>query len=68
MHDHNTKKGVWGKINIIEGRLDYTIVGGDGITYPLSPDNPGTVEPEIKHFVKSVGKVKFYVEFYKKED
>tara|TARA_B100001167_G_C16672212_1_gene258230 strand:+ start:189 stop:368 length:180 start_codon:yes stop_codon:yes gene_type:complete len=31
----------------------------------LTPDQKGVVEPQIKHHIKLLGVVSFYIEFYK---
>lgn len=61
---HQTKEGVWGKIVVLEGRLRYKmtepeeeIILNDGIF--------GVVEPTLFHEVEPIGRVKFYVEFYR---
>lgn len=65
LNDHNTKKDVWGKINVLEGELTYTIQTDPPEVVSLSPDRFGVVEPEVLHNVKPQGAVKFFVEFYK---
>lgn len=65
LKDHNTKRGVWAKICIIDGKLLYTIRTNPMTEVVLTPDKFGVVEPEVKHFVTPVGSVKFFVEFYK---
>lgn len=65
LKDHQTKAGVWGKIQILEGELLYTIQSTPPETCLLNAQNPGVVEPEIPHHVEPKGKVQFYVEFYK---
>ena len=65
LKDHRTQKDVWGKINILEGELVYTIHSDPPETATLTPDHPGVVEPEMLHYIKPNGKVSFYVEFYK---
>jgi len=61
--DHSTKKGTWGIIRVLEGELEY--VTGNGNTHILNSENPGVIEPEIKHSVKTIGAVVFHLEFYK---
>ena len=61
---HQTKEGVWGKIVILEGKLQYKINEPEEEIIILDPDNCGVVEPTILHEVKPLGPVKFYVEFY----
>ncbi len=62
---HQTKQGVWGKIVILEGELEYSINAANNELLVLNPDKYGVVEPESFHQVKPVGKVRFYVEFYR---
>ena len=61
---HQTKTGVWGKIVIIEGRLQYKINEPEEEIIILDTEKYGVVEPTILHEVKPLGSVKFYVEFY----
>lgn len=64
LNDHRTLPGVWGKIVVLEGTLDYIIVGGQE-EHELNSERFGVVEPQIVHHVRPKGKVSFYVEFYK---
>lgn len=63
LKNHQTKKDVWGKIIILEGKLLYTIEP-TGEELELSPSTFGVVEPEVLHKVCPIENVKFYVEFY----
>lgn len=63
--EHRTAAGVWGKIVVLEGRLRYRILEPDLQDTEISPEMPGVVEPEIAHEVKALGKVRFYVEFFR---
>lgn len=65
LNDHQTMGGVWGKINVLEGELVYTIQVEPVEQIQLNINKFGVVEPEVLHHVTPVGKVKFYVEFYK---
>lgn len=65
--DHSTKPGVWAKIQVIEGELNYRI-DALGAQFELSPERPGIVIPEIRHHVEPIGGVRFFVEFYKKAE
>jgi tellurite methyltransferase len=62
---HSTKPGVWGKIHVIEGKLNYR-VGTLDASFQLSPDAAGVVIPEIGHHVEPIGPVRFFIEFYKR--
>ena len=66
-NDHSTKTGVWGKIILTEGTLQYRVNNLKTDTV-LSPNEPGIILPEILHSVALLGPVKFYVEFYKEPD
>ncbi len=61
---HQTKEGVWGKIVILEGQLQYTINMPEIEVIVLTENSCGVVEPKKFHGVKPLGKVRFYVEFY----
>ncbi len=65
LNAHQTKEGVWGKIVILEGQLQYTINEPEIEIIVLTENSYGVVEPEIFHDVKPLGKVRFYVEFYR---
>ncbi|WP_444893763.1 DUF1971 domain-containing protein [Microbulbifer sp. TRSA001] len=65
LKDHTTKEGVWGKIIILAGSLEYTIQEPEVEIVELSPERSGVVEPTVKHHIKPLGAVKFYVEFYR---
>ena len=64
LNEHQTKAGVWGKVVILEGCLQYTIVEPEEIV-TLDSSQFGVVEPTVLHHVKPLGLVKFYVEFYR---
>lgn len=64
LNSHQTKEGVWGKIVILEGQLQYRIIDPEEIVL-LDVNNYGVVEPTVLHDVKPLGRVRFYVEFYR---
>lgn len=63
--NHSTKEGVWGRINVVEGKLLYRIESEPIEELELSKDVPGVVEPKVLHSVAPIGEVKFFVEFLK---
>jgi tellurite resistance-related uncharacterized protein len=65
-HEHRTKAGVWALIQVVEGRLRYRIAGTPGEQI-LLPGVNGVVQPEQRHEVEPIGKVRFFVEFYARE-
>ncbi len=61
---HQTRAGVWGKIVIIEGGLQYRVNEPEEVVIIHDNEKFGVIEPTILHEVKPIGRVKFYVEFY----
>ena len=65
LESHETKLGTWARILVLEGRLQYQILGPGGETRELAPDQPGIVAPTVPHKVEPLGPVRFRVEFYR---
>ena len=65
LRSHTTKEGCWGHIVILEGKLLYRILEPKIEETELSEELPGVAEPSIKHEIAPLGKVRFYVDFYK---
>ena len=63
LNAHNTKEGVWGRIVVLEGRLEYRIEEPEEVIV-LDSENEGIIQPTVLHRVKPLGAVRFYVEFY----
>ena len=63
--NHNTKPGVWGKLVVISGMLDYVIPGPPEERKTIREGEFGIIEPEIFHHVQLAGPVQFQVEFYR---
>ncbi|MEM9494762.1 MAG: DUF1971 domain-containing protein [Pseudomonadota bacterium] len=62
---HDTKEGVWGRLVILDGALDYVIPGPPELVQRLSPGVYGVIRPREPHRVAVVGPVRFKIEFYK---
>lgn len=62
LRDHETKPGVWARIVIEAGQLDYTIYSPLR-TFLLTPGQPGIIPPCVAHNVKADRPVSFHVEF-----
>lgn len=62
---HQLKEAVWAKIIVLEGKLQYTINEPETEVIMLDETCYGVVEPVVLHEVKPLGKVRFYVEFYR---
>jgi len=65
---HTTKSGTWGKIVVLEGALKYRILEPDLEEIYLDPDCHEIVEPTVKHEAQSLGRVTFYLQFYREDD
>jgi tellurite resistance-related uncharacterized protein len=65
LHEHQTKDGVWGKIVVLEGQLQYSISEPMPEVILLDAHTYGVVEPTMRHAVKPLGPVRFYVEFHR---
>ncbi len=64
---HTTKAGVWGRINVLEGRLLYVTEYPQPAEHELQAGQTAVVVPEMLHRVAPLGEVRFYVEFLTRE-
>lgn len=64
---HDTKPGVWGKLVVESGALDYVIDGPPPARERIEAGQFGVIEPGVKHHVEMIGPVAFRVEFHKLE-
>jgi mannose-6-phosphate isomerase-like protein (cupin superfamily) len=64
---HSTRPDVWARICVLEGSLLYRILEPVVKEHRLSPENPGIVEPAVPHEVQPLGRVRFFVEFLRRE-
>ena len=62
---HQTKAGTWAKIVVLEGRIRFRNLEDDFSEIDLSIDQPGVVEPEVRHLIEPLGRVRFFLEFYR---
>lgn len=61
--EHRTKAGVWGLIEVLEGKVKFTRSGqADAAT--LEPGQPGLILPEQPHSVEPIGPMRMQVHFY----
>lgn len=65
LRDHTLKSGVWGRIHVLEGQIEYTIpsLGGKMHQSLLQPGNVGIVAPEVPHHIAPIGPVRLFIEF-----
>jgi len=64
--NHQTKAGVWARIHVEQGRLEYVREEPEAATEILDPGGFGTVLPEARHRVRPLGPVSFHVEFWRR--
>lgn len=60
---HCTKRGVWGLIRVVDGRLRYRVLE-TGTATILDPQHPGVAQPAQMHEVEPLGPVRFFIEFH----
>jgi len=69
INEHNTKANVWGKLHVLEGALDYVVPASEAqskqFEYTISEGEHIIIEPQLTHFVRMTGRVRFFVEFHK---
>lgn len=65
--EHNTKAGVWGKLTVLKGALDYVVPGAPEKSARLKQGEFGVIEPTVTHYVRLGEETSFQVEFYKVE-
>lgn len=64
LREHRTPPGVWAKVVVEAGSLEYTL-DSPPRTFLLTPERAGVAPPTAAHHVKVVGPVRFHVELFK---
>ena len=64
-NDHQTRIGVWGKIIVLKGQVNY-LIPADNEEIMLEPGLDGIIEPTTLHKVDPQPGSKFYIEFHRK--
>ncbi len=62
---HATKPGIWARIVVSRGALDYHVHEPFDRCERLTPRRPGIVLPEVEHHVEPRGAASFHVEFWR---
>lgn len=61
---HDTKPGVWGRLEVLRGSLRYHVLEGDHVgTYTINKGEAGVITPAVKHRVEPTGPASFQVVF-----
>ncbi|GHA94579.1 hypothetical protein GCM10009069_16900 [Algimonas arctica] len=63
--EHDTKPGVWGRLIVLKGELDFVIPGLPAITDRIDIHAPAIIEPTVLHYLVLDGPVTFKIEFLK---
>jgi tellurite methyltransferase len=66
--DHATKSGVWARIEVTRGSIDYFLHAPFHSCERLTPQSPGVVPPEVRHHLAASGPVSLFVEFWRPGD
>ena len=61
--EHATKRGVWGRIRVVEGELMYHVDAPIHRSLQVAPASRAVIVPEVRHRVEPGGAVRFFVEF-----
>lgn len=63
---HATKRGVWGVIHVVEGRMRYVVEAPLAHERVLEAGGQAVIVPEVLHRVMPDGEVRFFVEFHRR--
>lgn len=64
---HATKRGVWGQIAVEAGELEYAVEGPVRKVVTIAAGERANIAPEMPHAVRPLGRVSFFVEFFRPE-
>ena len=64
---HATKKGVWGRLSVEKGKLQYTVEQPEKKVFEIQEGQHANIAPEVLHSVKPIGEVQFSVAFFQPE-
>ena len=65
LRQHTTKPGIWARIHVTQGSLDYLLHEPFHARERLTSQSPGIIPPEVEHHLEVSGPVSFYVEFWR---
>ncbi len=64
LSQHDTRPGVWGRLMVLDGALDYIVSGPPEVAQRVRAGDFAVIEPTVLHRVGLVGPVSFKVEFH----
>ena len=50
---------------LADAKVRALVLTGSGEKFHLDADHPGVIEPRVTHRVRPLGRVRFYIEFYR---
>lgn len=65
LQSHRLKRGSWGKILVLEGRVRYVLEDEGSLTFALRPGVPGIVAPERPHHIEVDPDARIQIDFLK---
>lgn len=68
MTEHATKPGVWARIVVLDGSLEYVVPGAPERSRRLETGDAGVIRPAEPHRVELPGMVRFKLELYRTGD
>ena len=63
LSEHATKRGVWGRVHVLAGRLVYHVGAPINTSLGIVAGSHAVVVPEVRHRVEPDGAVRFFIEF-----
>ncbi|MEO6772557.1 MAG: DUF3565 domain-containing protein [Kofleriaceae bacterium] len=64
LRDHTTKSGVWGKLQVVAGSLQYLVEPPLACELVVDPGHPAIIVPEVRHRMVPSFDARFFIEFY----
>ncbi|MFV0430802.1 MAG: DUF1971 domain-containing protein [Alphaproteobacteria bacterium] len=64
LNRHNTKAGVWAKLEVLQGVVNYFLCDNDAEAIVLTPEEYGVSEPQVWHYIKPSEDAKIKITFY----
>lgn len=61
--EHTTRAGVWARIEILDGVVDYVVSAPVSASFRLDPSRPGIVAPLLPHHLETSGPFRLRVSF-----
>ena len=60
--NHATRTGIWARIHVVSGRLEYHV--GTPVNRAFPVETTAVIVPEVPHRIEALGPVRFFLEFW----